>query len=181
MSQSPKFPSLYDISLEVLRVDHRDSRQYGGVYLDKHSDVYRFTVYWTLILSTPCFILAGIYASFNMAFPPSQRRDSIPSYKGFPSDYPVSPTLVPLNPPTLSSTRPNPRRSRFTFAVLVLLTYAVLSVGSAVVGSAVLAWVLVGLFEAGKYSLSTWIPFIWALIQTLVGLTGIWPAVIDII
>ncbi|TFK51981.1 hypothetical protein OE88DRAFT_1798963 [Heliocybe sulcata] len=181
MSQSPTFPSLYDISLELVKVEHRDARQPGGVYLDRHSDVYRFTLYWSLILSTPCFFLAGAYAFFNLAFPPSQRRSRLHSHKESSSDYPLSPTLAPLNAPTLSSTRPNPRRSRFTFALLVLLTYAVLSVGSAVVGSAVLAWVLVGLFEAGKFSLSTWVPFIWALIQTLIGLTGTWPSVIEII
>ncbi|EPQ56543.1 hypothetical protein GLOTRDRAFT_138246 [Gloeophyllum trabeum ATCC 11539] len=178
-AQSPNFPSLYDISLELSRVEHRGPRQPGGVYLDNLSDVYRFTFYWILIFSTPFFFLAGTYAFFNLSFPPSHRPKA--AVEKVYSEYPLSPTLAPLAPPTLSSTRPNPRRSRITFALLVLLTYAVFAVASAVVGSAVLGCVVYGLYKAGGFSMSTWVPFIWALIQSLVGLTGIWPSVIEII
>jgi len=68
-----------------------------------------------------------------------------------------------------------------TFALLVLLTFLSLSLVSAVVGAAVVGFVLAGVYKAGGFYMSTWIPFIWAVIQGLVGLLGIWPSIIDII
>ncbi|KAI0796182.1 hypothetical protein C8Q75DRAFT_803219 [Abortiporus biennis] len=75
----------------------------------------------------------------------------------------------------------NEGRSRLTFALLVLTAFLFFGFAGAVVGSAVIGFTLAGLFKAGKFNMSTWIPFFGGLIQALVALLGLWPAVIDII
>jgi len=37
-------------------------------------DVFRFTLYWTLIFHVPLYTLVGIYAFLNVLFPPTRRR-----------------------------------------------------------------------------------------------------------
>ncbi|KAJ8487455.1 hypothetical protein ONZ45_g1602 [Pleurotus djamor] len=59
----------------------------------------------------------------------------------------------PLKPPKL-----NERRSRLTFAILVWFAFIVLSVTAAVIGSAVLGYVLAGLYTAARYNVSTFVP-----------------------
>ncbi|KDQ50157.1 hypothetical protein JAAARDRAFT_590942 [Jaapia argillacea MUCL 33604] len=326
---SPSFPSLYNPALEFTHIQHKGPMQVGGVYLYKSTDIYRFTLYWTLILTTPPFVFCGIYAFLNLSFPPrspttsptlsrdedqprrrwkcwgrrrkggtrhgehrypllevkvggngrermgrpttttslspsnnlnqgqeTRRRSTLspepgierrrtlspvsrierrrtlspnptrspglglqpirtrsPNPNGFSvPNSPISPTSTiprpsssyphhdpssypypdphssypdpysssPYPPPT-PRPRKNVRRSRFTFALLVLLSFCFVSVWSAVLGSAVVGWVLVGVWKAGGFSMSTWIPFIWAFIHTLFGLLSVWPHVVDII
>lgn len=47
------------------------------------------------------------------------------------------------------------RRSRLAFALLVLLTFLVLSVAGAVVGAAVLGFTVTGLYQAAEFNMST--------------------------
>jgi len=75
----------------------------------------------------------------------------------------------------------NERRSRLAFALLVLLAFLSLSVAGAVVGSAVLGFTVFGLFASGHFNMSTWIPFLLAVMQVVTGLLSIWPSIIDII
>jgi hypothetical protein len=81
----------------------------------------------------------------------------------------------------LTPPRANEVRSRVTFAIIVLLLFLSLSVLNAVIGAAVVGYVLTGLYKAAKYNMSTWVPFIWAIIIVLLDTIGIWPSVIDII
>jgi len=67
------------------------------------------------------------------------------------------------------------------FALIVLLTFLTLSVAGAVIGSAIMGFVTAGLFKAANFNMSTWIPFLLAVMQVVVGLLSIWPSIVEII
>ncbi|KAF8074546.1 hypothetical protein FPV67DRAFT_1649727 [Lyophyllum atratum] len=183
--RAPPWPSLYNPDLEILNIQHRNATQPGGSYLYQAGDVFRFTLFWTIALYTPVFLVCGSYAFWNLNFPPSRPSDQ--SYHEIASarSYPLSPLLSrskPGIPGRLSKLpRENERRSRLAFALLVLLTFLALSVVGAVVGSAVLGFTVFGLYKSGHFSMSTWIPFLLAVLQVLTGLLSMWPSIIDII
>ncbi|KIK73379.1 hypothetical protein PAXRUDRAFT_61600, partial [Paxillus rubicundulus Ve08.2h10] len=171
------WPSLYNPVIEVGRSGFGLATQPGGSYLQQPDDIFRFTLYWSLIFHIPFNFIAGTYAFLNFLFPPARPTNGFPLLS--PSLTRVSPSPSPQEWP--KPPRVNARRSRLTFALLVLLTFLSLSLISAVVGAAVVGFVLAGVYKAGGFYMSTWIPFVWAVIQSLVGLLGIWPSVIDII
>ncbi|KAF8433272.1 hypothetical protein L210DRAFT_3614186 [Boletus edulis BED1] len=183
------WPSLYSPGKEVGFIG--PPIRPGGYYLSDPDDVFKFTLYWTLIFHLPFNFVAGMYAFCNFLFPPAKSvKDSMvlaphvrvhahslsESQSHAHSPRASAPIDEWLKPPRL-----NPLRSRWTFALLVLLAFLVISLLSAVVGAAVLAFVIVGVYRAGGFYMSTWIPFIWAVIQSLIALLEIWPSVIDII
>ncbi|THU76889.1 hypothetical protein K435DRAFT_786987 [Dendrothele bispora CBS 962.96] len=93
-----------------------------------------------------------------------------------------SQSLTPRPSSTLRPTKKqNVRRSRVTFALLVLLTFIVISLLGSLISSAILGFVLKGLYKAGNFHISTWVPFLWALIHVLIGMLNVWPSVIDFI
>jgi hypothetical protein len=164
---TPPWPSLYNPGLEILHIPHRRPIQPGGAYLyDANgqfhwhlfwhevissistADIFRFTLYWTLILYTPMFLVCGTYAFLNLSFPPSRHPHEF--------SYPLS-SLPPKSPTSASVFQPvpNERRARLMLTVLVLLTYMALGVAAAVVGSAIMGFVLFGFFKAAKYNMST--------------------------
>lgn len=117
------------------------------------TDIFRFTLYWTLIFHLPFYAICGIYAFLNFAFPPSRR--SITTFPLEPSPrIPFSPgsnqTEQWIKPP-----RPNARRSRLAFALLVILAFLFLSLTGAVMGAAVVGFVLAGVYKAGGFYMST--------------------------
>lgn len=139
-------------------------------------DVFRFTLYWTLIFYIPLYILCGTYAFLNLAFPPFHaplksrkpkaiRADSGPSYRSVEGrdDIPMRRYDRQLGPdtqsqapaPSRSRAKQNETRSRLTFALLVLFVFAVAALAGAVVGSAIIGYVMAGLFKASKYNMST--------------------------
>ncbi|PIL24909.1 hypothetical protein GSI_12796 [Ganoderma sinense ZZ0214-1] len=202
-TEVPSWPSLYDISIELFPISHREPIQPHGKYLTDANDVFRFTLFWTLVLYAPAFIICGLYAFFNLSFPP--RRPDHKGHKrpgpsnGGPSFSSADNEAIPLRRrddqqlgagarsqsqfrvPSRAPARQNETRSRLTFAVLVFMLFATFALGSAVVGSAIIGFVLAGLYKAGNYNMSTWIPFLGAMIQTLLGFLALWPTVIDII
>ncbi|KAF5385805.1 hypothetical protein D9615_002194 [Tricholomella constricta] len=155
-SRAPNWPSLYNPGLEILHIEHRNATQAGGAYLYHARDVFRFTLFWTLALYTPVFIICGTYAFWNLNFPPSPRFDQ--PYHG--ASYQLYPIPSPLKTPEMhrrSSKLPkeNERRSRLAFALLVFLTFMALGVAGAVVGSAVLGFSVFGLYKAANFNMST--------------------------
>ncbi|KAF8972705.1 hypothetical protein BDZ97DRAFT_1649965 [Flammula alnicola] len=191
---TPPWPSLYNPGLEILHIEHHPQTQPGGAYLyhakgkRNHSsfvkinllaDVFRFTLYWTLVFYTPIFLLCGSYAFWNYAFPPSPRLAN-------PQNGRESYQLSLMNPDGLlvqavKPPKPHERRSRVTFALIVLLTFLTLSVAGAVIGSAIMGFVTFGLYKAGNFSMSTWIPFLLAVMQVVIGLLSVWPSIVEII
>ncbi|KAJ7231715.1 hypothetical protein B0H12DRAFT_1029345 [Mycena haematopus] len=182
----PPWPSLYDPGIELLRIPHHDPVQPGGAYLSRPIDIFRFTLYWNLIFYTPIFLCCGLYAFFNLTFPPTRRSSVRRRETSDDASYPL--TLLPYSPheTTVPLLRPPKRklnrgRSRTTFALLVLLAFLSLSIAGAFLSSAIIGFILAGVYKLAKFNLSTWIPFVWALISVLVGLLSVWPSVIDII
>ncbi|RPD76681.1 hypothetical protein L226DRAFT_533738 [Lentinus tigrinus ALCF2SS1-7] len=193
MSGTPSWPSLYNPVIELFPIDHRDPIQPEGRYLHNPHDIFRFTLYWTLVLYTPAFIICGAYAFLNLTFPP--RKSLRKGYKRrplFPNAGPSRRNVldgeqIPLRRydrqglgaevkdqsqlrlPSRSPAKQNEKRSRLTFAILVFFLFACLALGGAIVGSAIIGFVIAGLVKAAKYNTSTWIPFFAAMLQTLVG------------
>ncbi|KAL0953675.1 hypothetical protein HGRIS_004873 [Hohenbuehelia grisea] len=170
---SPSWPSLYNPGIEILHIDHRDPIQPDGSYLTDANDVFRFTLYWNLVLHTPVFLACGLYAFFNLSFPPTRRTAHEHSAE---SAIPMSPLSPDDRVRLLKPTKPakqNERRSRLAFALLVLFSFTALGVAGAVIGSAVMGYVLAALFKAGKFHMSTWVPFLLVLIQLFVGLLSV--------
>lgn len=174
------WPSLYNPAIELsVRRGLLQPVQPGGSYLINPDDIFRFTLYWTLIFHIPFYAICGIYAFLNFAFPPSRR-----SIATFPLE---TSSRIPFSPNSnqteqwIKRPRPNVRRSRLTFALLVILAFLFISLTGAVMGAAVVGFVLAGVYKAGGFYMSTWVPFVWAVIQSLVGLLAIWPSIINII
>ncbi|TFK23216.1 hypothetical protein FA15DRAFT_621211 [Coprinopsis marcescibilis] len=189
--QTPGWPSLYNPGLEILNIEHSEPTQPGGAYLQHPSDVFRFTLYWTLIFNTPLSFICGAYAFWNYSFPPSTRPagQSLSTNSYGKSTYHLVP-LTPASPVTLNNweapapsklPRINERRSRVAFAVIVLLAFLVFSLAGSVVASAVLGFAVTGLYRAGHFNISTWIPFLLAVLQAVIGLLSIWPSIIAIV
>ncbi|KIK52915.1 hypothetical protein GYMLUDRAFT_207788 [Collybiopsis luxurians FD-317 M1] len=247
---NPSWPSLYNPRSELFSIQHHNPISPNGFYLVDSGDVFRFTLYWTLVFYIPVFVIFGLYAFFNLSFPPAKtngrknglrashqhdeteddygdereegilmtprpsrtlpngyetlRSDitSLPSSPHFRSPtsashpillspstpagllYPPSPTTrISRNPRQRNKKRKlkNERRSRVTFALLVLLSFLLLSLIGAVISSAIVGYVLTGLYRAGKFYMSTWVPFLWAAISVMVGMLNVWPSVINII
>ncbi|KAH8116235.1 hypothetical protein DFH11DRAFT_1725039 [Phellopilus nigrolimitatus] len=84
----------------------------------------------------------------------------------------------------------NPHRTRAAYALLVLLAFLAAGLLGAALGSAVLGYVLAALYKAGRFHMSTcvrslprlplWMPPIFALVQTLVGILGVYPSIVEI-
>ncbi|KAF9482596.1 hypothetical protein BDN70DRAFT_407885 [Pholiota conissans] len=178
-STTPSWPSLYNPAVEILHIEHNEPVQEEGTYLYRAEDVFKFTLYWTLIFYTPLFLACGSYAFWNYAFPPSrlvvhdtQNPESYELSSINPNTTPIPPTKPP---------KPNERRSRVAFALIVLFTFLALSVAGAVIGSAIVGFVAFGLYKAGNFNMSTWIPFLLAVMQVVIGLLSIWPSIVEII
>lgn len=171
----PPWPSLYDPGLEILHIQHRNATQAEGAYLHEAkglcvlftvftscrltsfsipADIFRFTLYWTLAFYTPIFLICGSYAFWNFNFPPSPRKEDL--YHELTYEIRPLPLLQqgrstpPPKPP-----RENERRSRLAFALLVFLTFLIFGFAGAVVGSAVLGFIVTGLYRSANFNLST--------------------------
>lgn len=130
-------------------------------------DIYRFTLYWTLVFYTPAFLFCGIYAFLNLAFTQQSRvrrflfltSTSHTAVASATVDVPLQrlsgPSSDYLSWPGPPQVKTNERRSRVLFALLVALTFASCAVCGAVIGSAVTGYVMAGLFRAAHFNMST--------------------------
>lgn len=147
-------------------------------YTEVYLDVFRFTLYWTFVLNIPAFVLCGTYAFLNLSFAPrrplrkGQKRPLL-SHVGSSRRSAAESDSIPLRRyerqvfgasvrvrsqfrlPSRSPAKQNEGRSRLTFALLVLLWFATFALGGAVIGSAVIGYVLAGLFKVAQYNMST--------------------------
>ncbi|TDL23824.1 small oligopeptide transporter [Rickenella mellea] len=173
----PTWPSLYNPAIELLHIANNDPIQPKGHYLHKASDVYLFTLYWTLILYTPTFTFCGVYAFLNIVLAPTFIHPIVLNDKPHEDRLTASTEMHPMTPlssPPASSAgathplihkqfvpsrlappRPNERRTRLAYALIVLFVFLAAGVLGAVLGSLVIGYILVGLFRAAKFNMST--------------------------
>ncbi|THH27202.1 hypothetical protein EUX98_g6984 [Antrodiella citrinella] len=202
--QPPPWPSLYNFfKVEVIPISNRDPVQPKGFYLHHVADMYRFTLYWTLVFYVPAFAICGIYAFLNLSFPPTRHRGARahrtrPAVSPFPflesQTYSAIPNEIPLTQRQQQkrqqsqtsmlfgrrgwkrqrpgTARVNERRSKLTFALLVLLTFFLAGFAGAVLSSAIVGYVMAGLYKSAHFNMSTWMPFFGGLIQTSIGFLG---------
>ncbi|KAI6149188.1 hypothetical protein BKA82DRAFT_145733 [Pisolithus tinctorius] len=186
------WPSLYNPIIDLIGGDNAPPVEPGGKYLTQADDVFRFTLYWTLIFHVPLYVLVGTYAFFNVLFPPARGRLQSVPMNPLPNLHPNSAytTAPPASHPSAETLSTSPRRvgkrlnvgrTRLMFALIIFLSFVGLGIVSAVAGAAVMGFVIAGVYKAGGFWVSTWVPFVWAVIHALVGLLGIWPSVIEII
>ncbi|KAJ3828046.1 hypothetical protein F5880DRAFT_1711124 [Lentinula raphanica] len=194
---NPSWPSLYNPRAELFDIEHHDPIQPGGFYLLNPQDVFRFTLYWTLVFYIPVFVLFGSYAFFNLTFPPPTSATPNQPFLGVSSAHGYPPRPPTTHSPTITqraqnggrsasqNRKPhkskNACRSRLTFALLVFFGFLLLSLIGAVVSSAIVGYILSGLYKAGDFYMSTWVPFLWAAISVMVGMLNVWPSIIDLI
>lgn len=173
---TPPWPSLYNPALEIIGIAHRSPIQPGAAYLEHahgksleivdvrpdwrrayFSDIFRFTLYWTLIFYTPPFLICGLYAFWNYAFPPSSIHPTISNAYPLSSMVSRPPHFLTITPSAqpIKLPRTNERRSRVAFALIVLLTFLTLSVAGAVIASAIMGFIVAGLYKAGNFHMST--------------------------
>ncbi|KAF5362101.1 hypothetical protein D9756_002683 [Leucocoprinus leucothites] len=67
---------------------------------------------------------------------------------------------TPTSRSTMQAPKKNERRSRVTFAVLILLVFLALGLAGAVIGSAVLGFAVMGLYRAAGFKMSTIIEYL---------------------
>ncbi|KAF9508130.1 hypothetical protein BS47DRAFT_1488499 [Hydnum rufescens UP504] len=135
---TPSFPSLHNPALEFHR---REEAQ----YLFYSKDIYRFTLYWTLIMYALTYGACGVWAGIVQAVAARRKGHGL------------------------------------TSSMLVVLVFLTVGSFSAVIGSAVIGYVLAAVYSVGSFAMSTWVPFLWALVQTLAAIMGSYSTIITLL
>ena len=145
---TPKFPSLYWPI---------NAKPGEAQYLYYLGDTWRFTVYWTLITYGAAHLLVSLSATLmqlRSAFV-RRRRMQEDSWK----------RLSPQNKKLLGE---NPVGETLTWVWLIPLVYLVIGGVEALLAGSLLGLIVGTVYTAGDYRMSTWMPFIWGLINVLV-------------
>ncbi|KAG9004021.1 hypothetical protein FRB94_002730 [Tulasnella sp. JGI-2019a] len=158
----PSFPSLYNPGREL---GDSDGLTKGAYYLYYSKDIYRFCLYWTLILYVPLFFLCGLYGAVvhviskqrqsrkRRSLSPRERRDGTAG-GGY-------------------------RTSGLIFLVPVGYLLAGMLFGA--ISSAVVGYALAAVYSVGLFSMSTWVPFLWSMVVTLVTIMGSYSTILTIL
>ncbi|CAD6579754.1 MAG: hypothetical protein TREMPRED_002560, partial [Tremellales sp. Tagirdzhanova-0007] len=159
---TPSFPSLYIPTLS-------SSRELSGIYLYEAEAIWRFTFYWTLLMLCGIFLICSLFAAFTILLSLTVHRTSsqpIPTPSSQFTDNPIRPDSLGHKRPM----QPRLKRKRPPLWPVLLLPLLMTSVAAviALVTGTVVGFALAAVYAAGGFSLSTWVPFLWALIQVIV-------------
>ena len=130
----PSFPSLY----WPLNPSPGDAR-----YLYYQSDIWRFTLYWTLITYGGVHLSASVWAVLM------QLRSALAT------------KTKPLG-------EPNKIRQTLAWVWLIPVVYLVVAGIEAVFAGSVVGLILGAVYNAGYFKMSTWVPFIWGLLNVMI-------------
>ncbi|KZT53395.1 hypothetical protein CALCODRAFT_51664 [Calocera cornea HHB12733] len=135
---TPTFPCLYNPRAEFTR-QNSSALVPGTCYLYYSNDVWRFTLYWTLICYSITFLLTGTWAFIVFS------------------------------------------KKSVLLAAVIPLTFGFFACLVALIGASIIGFVLAAVYSVGYFSMSTWVPFLWALVQTMVAIMGSYSTSISII
>jgi len=138
---TPSFPSLYNPHAEFFRGADTNSSTIipGTYYLYYSGDIWRFTLYWTLLCYGVTFLLTGTWAFVVFS------------------------------------------KKSVTLAALIPLGFVLVAACFATIGASIVGFVLAAVYSVGYFSMSTWVPFLWALVQIMVAIMGSYSTIISII
>jgi hypothetical protein len=147
----PRWPSLYWPIRAAPGVPH---------YLYYTTDIWRFTLYWTLLFYGAVHIFTSGWAVLM------QLRSAFAR--------PHSHKKAGAGAPVAGSSRPQGSSIKQTlgWVWIVPLVYCVVGGIEAVLAGSVVGLILGAVYSAGYYKMSTWMPFLWGLINCLVVILG---------
>lgn len=145
---TPDFPSLY----WPIRASPGEPK-----YLYYAGDMWRYTLYWTLITVGLAHLAVAFWAVLMQYSSAWQKRRFLRS--------PVAARLTPKNRKLLGG---NPIAETSRWVWLVPVVYIVLGGLEAVVAGSLVGLVVGAVYNAGYFKMSTWTPLFWGLINLLV-------------
>lgn len=122
---TPTFPSIY------WPLGSRRSK-FDLLFLYFATDIWRFTVLWSVIFFTAVYTLVGVSACFNVAF------------KGYRFGKVT-----------------NAKRSYILRSIIIAVLYILSGAAQGFLTGALVGLVLQAIYRAGALTMSTWIPFCW--------------------
>ncbi|WRT69821.1 uncharacterized protein IL334_006812 [Kwoniella shivajii] len=170
--KTPSFPSLYIPTI------HSTISQ-RGVFLYEAEAIWHFTLYWTLILIGSLFLICSILASTTILLNITKYRDKPPDPPNKLSNGNQTGngnTNIQIHSSNKSNNileqiKKRKRKSKkpplwpiFILPMIVCLLASTISL----ISGTVVGFALAAIYSAGGFSMSTWVPFLWALIQALV-------------
>jgi hypothetical protein len=160
-----------------------------------YTDIFRFTLYWTLLFVVPPFLVCGLWSftSFTLRSSPTNSSIPKPKFNQGPSASTSTPTYPPQSTahqstyPATESTGPNSdssplayaqtptqllrkRRGRRLIGICSLLLFPLYGVGFSVLSSLAIGYGLALVYHLAGIEMSTWVPFLWGLIQGVVSI-----------
>lgn len=134
----PSFPSLY----WPINTSPGDSR-----YLYYQTDIWQFTLYWTLITYGAVHLSASLWAVLMQLRSAMATTKAMP-LGGEPNKFKIRRTLM--------------------WVWLIPVIYLVVAGIEAVFAGSVVGLILGAVYNAGYFRMSTWMPFLWGLLNVLV-------------
>ncbi|BEJ13520.1 hypothetical protein CspHIS471_0306940 [Cutaneotrichosporon sp. HIS471] len=140
----PPFPSLYNPS--IVSTKHQ-----RGFFLHDATAIWKFTFYWTLILMSTTFEACAALAVLAQLLSRSaaRRRDAA------------------ANAGRQSKFRQR-RRAPFYLLPLIPIAMGAIATFVSLVSGTVVGFALAAVYSAGGFAMSTWVPFMWGMIQVVV-------------
>ncbi|KAK5267213.1 hypothetical protein LTR96_007246 [Exophiala xenobiotica] len=145
---SPEFPSLY----WPIRAQPGQAR-----YLYYLSDIYRYTLYWSLITIVSAHICVASWAVLMQFSSASQRRKFLAS--------PAGKNLSAKNRRLLGE---NPIGETLGWVWMIPVVYVVMGGLEALLAGTMVGLVLGAVYNGGYFAMSTWTPLLWGIINMLV-------------
>lgn len=145
---TPDFPSLY----WPIRASPGEPQ-----YLYYAGDMWRFTLYWTLITVGVAHFLVALWAVLMQYATALQKRKWLQS--------PAAAKLTPKNRKLMGE---NPIAETTRWVWLVPLVYILMGGLEALVSGSLVGLILGAVYNAGYFKMSTWTPLFWGVINLLV-------------
>jgi len=149
---TPPFPSLY----WPVRARPGEPK-----YLYALNDIWRYTLYWTLITVLAAHIVVAAWAVLAQFLSANQRRKFLASSSGQ--------RLSSKNRKLIGQ---NPIGETVGWVWLIPVVYLVIGGVEALLGGSLVGVVLGAVYDAGYFRMSTWTPLLWGIINMLVLVLG---------